>query len=260
MASEPPQGKVDVGQVLARGFSALRDNFLPFLAASLLLAGLPAFALQYWAQRTFDTADPGFVLTGGYWTVLGATLLASIVSTVLLQGVLTRSTVLHLGGRDADLGASAVLALRLLPALIGLSLLLGLMIGVGTMLLVFPGLMIYCATLVAVPALIEERPGILASITRSRDLTRGSRWRIFLIVILFWFFSAAIQSIVALIAGVSLVDASQPPVEPLRAGIAAGVSASLSTMIAAVVTAALYVELREVREGATTNELADVFA
>lgn len=260
MASEPPQENVDVGRVLGRGFSALRDNFVAFLAISLLLAGLPAGALQYWAEGNFDIADPGFVLTGGYWAVLGATVIANIVSTVLLQGVLTRSTVLHLGGRDVDVGASAELALRLLPALIALSLLLGLMIGVGLLLLVFPGLMIYCATLVAVPALIEERPGILASIGRSRDLTRGSRWRIFLIAILFWFFSAAIQSIVALIGGVSLFDASQPAVDPLRAGIAAGASASLSTMIVAVVTAALYVELREVREGATTNELADVFA
>jgi hypothetical protein len=260
MASEPPEEKVDVGRVLGRGFAALRDNFLPFLAVSLLLAGLPAAALQYWAQSNFDVADPGFVLTGGYWAVLGATLLANIVSAVLLQGVLTRSTILHLGGRDADIGASALLALRLLPALIAVSLLLGLMIAVGAVLLVFPGLMIYCATLVAVPALIEERPGILGSISRSRDLTRGSRWRIFLIALLFWFFSAALQSIVALISGVSMVDASQPAVDPLRAGIAAGISASLSTMIVATVTAALYVELREVREGATTNELADVFA
>jgi len=259
MASGPPQDNMEVGRVLSRGFAALRDNFLPFLAASLLLAGLPAFALQYWAESSFAREDPAFILTGGYWAVLGATIIASIVSTTLLQGVLTRSTILHLGGRDADVGASAVLALGLLPALIALSLLLGLMVVAGTMLLVFPGLMIYCATLVAVPALIEERPGILGSISRSRDLTRGSRWRIFLIAILFWFFGAALQSIVALVSGISLGDPMQP-VEPLRAGIAAGASSSLSTMIVAAVTAALYVELREVKEGATTHELADVFA
>lgn len=258
MASAPPEATMDVGRVLSRGFAALRANVPAFLAASLLIAGLPSFAVEYWTLRNFNMADPAFIITGTYWGVIGGTALVGLVATTLLQGVVTRSTVLHLSGRDADVGASGLLALRLLPSLIGLSLVLGVLIGLGFMVLAVPGVMIYCATLVAVPALIEERPGILGSISRSRDLTRGSRWRVLLLAILFWVFSVIVQGFVALVSGVSPMEAGQPA-DPLVASIAAGIGASVSTLIIAVVAAALYVELREVKEGATAEELAAVF-
>jgi len=241
MASAPPQETVDVGRVLGRGLTALRDNFLPFLAVSLWLAGLPAFAVQYWTRSD--------------WAALG-NLLIWFIANVLLQGVLVRSTVLHLSGRDADVGASALLAVRLLPLLLVLSVLLSLMIGIGLVLLIVPGLMIYCATIVAVPALIEERSGIFGSIGRSRALTRDSRWQIFGLAVLLWIFGTVVQNLAARIADL----AATAPADPLAAGVAIGIGTSLSTMIGAVVVAALYVELREVREGASTSELADVFA
>jgi hypothetical protein len=256
MASAPTQAKMDIGRVLGLGFTALRANFPAFLAVSLLLAGLPGFAVQYWISSSLGLVDPNGTATGAFWAVAGGSLLVSIVSTTLLQGVLARSTILHLSGRHADVGASAVLALRLLPSLIGLSLVLAVMIGVGLVLLIFPGLMVYCATLVAVPALVEERRSIFASIGRSRDLTRGSRWSIFLLAILFWVFSTIVQGVVGLFSGGGL---RINPQDPLGVAIASGIGASVSTLIMAVLVAALYVELREVREGASVNQLADVF-
>jgi len=241
MASAPPQEKMDLGRVFSRGFAALGANFLPFLAVSLGLAGLPAFIVQYWARSD--------------WAVIG-NLLIGFVATTLLEGVLVRSTVLHLSGRDADIGASALLALRLLPLLFLQSLLLAMITGIGLLLVVVPGVMIYCATIVAVPALIEERSGVIASIGRSTALTGGSRWQIFLICVLLWIFEMVVQGLAAQFA--DLVETG--PADPLAAGIAIGIGTSLSTLIFAVVTAALYVELREVREGASVNALADIFA
>lgn len=258
MASAPPEAQVDIGRVLSRGFAAMRANFAPFLAVSMLLAGLPTFALQYWTLSSLGVPDPIADL-GSFWFVTGVSALVNLLSITLLQGALTRSTIFHLSGRDADVGASALLALRLLPALIGLSLVLGLIITFGLLLLVFPGVMIYCATVVAVPALIEERRGIGGSIERSRDLTRGSRWRVFLLVVLFWVFSTIVQAIVGVFSGAAFVQPGTA-INALAGGIAAGVGAAVSTMIVAVLTAALYVELREVKEGTSAAELADVFA
>ncbi|HMG48202.1 MAG TPA: hypothetical protein VK614_12160 [Allosphingosinicella sp.] len=253
VASAPPDAKADVGSVLGRGFGTLGANFLPFLAISLVLVGGPAFATQYWVSSSIELADPGFSRVWG-------SLLISLVTSALLQGMLVRSTILHLSGRDPAPGASALLALRLLPALIGLSLLLALVVGIGLVLLIVPGVMIYCATAVAVPALIEERCGLYESVERSRALTRGTRWQVFGLVAICWIVAAVIQGMVGLFR-TALSGLAEPVMpDPAIAGIAEGVSASLSTMIIAVVTAALYVELREVREGATVNELADVFA
>jgi hypothetical protein len=261
MASTAPEAKADVGRVLSRGFAALKTNFLPFLAASLPLAGLPSFFAQYWMMRSFDLSDPAFLASPFYWGGIGASLLAGLLSITLLGGILTRSTILELSRRDSDLGGSALLALRLLPALIGLSLVLALLFVGGFLLLIVPGFMIYCATIVAVPALIQERCGVFGSIERSRALTRGSRWRIFLLLVLFWVFSTVIQNVAAVLGGAAAFDMSRQVIpDPFRASLVVAIGTSMSTMIVAVVTAALYVELREVKEGASANELADVFA
>lgn len=260
MASAPAEANVDVGRVLGRGFATLGANFLPFLAISLVLVGVPTFVTQYWGSASLDLADPGVAGSPAYWRWLGANLLVGLVAGALLQGLLVRSTILHLSGRDAAPGASALFALRLLPALIGLSLLVGLLLGIGFLLLIVPGVMIYCATVVAVPALIEERRGIYESVQRSRALTRGSRWSIFGLLVLFAIFTMVVQFITGLVTGVTMFNAASGIPDPALVGIAGAIPASLYRMIEAVVVAALYVELREVKEGATVNELAEVFA
>jgi hypothetical protein len=261
MATTAPQAKADVGRVLGRGFSALKANFLPFLAVSLLLAGLPSFLTQYWMMRSFDLSDPAFLTSPVYWGGVAAGLLVYLLAITLLGGVVTRSTILELSERDPDLGGSVLLALRLLPALIGLSLVLALLFLAGLLLLIVPAFMVYCATIVAVPALIEERRGVFGSIGRSRALTRGSRWRIFLLLVLFWVFASVIQNVASVLGGATAFDMSRTAMpDPLRASLVIAIGTSISTMIVAVVTAALYVELREVKEGASASELADVFA
>ncbi len=47
--------------------------------------------------------------------------------------------------------------------------------------------------------------------------------------------------------------------DPLLAATTAGIGNALNSVISAVMLAALYVELRTVREGATTDDLAAIF-
>ncbi len=57
----------------------------------------------------------------------------------------------------------------------------GLAVGIGFALLVVPGVWLACLTFVAVPvALLEER-GVVESLRRSRDLTRGHRLPVFVV-------------------------------------------------------------------------------
>jgi hypothetical protein len=259
MASEPPEASVDVGRVLGRGFEALKANFIPFLLVALLLVGLPAFLAQYLPSAGLDPDRPELVLTFDYWGALLVSMFAALLGNALLQGVLVRSTILTLSGREPDLGGSAMLALRLLLPIIGLSICVGFLIAFGFLLLVVPGIMAYCAFSVAVPALVEEREGVSASMGRSRDLTRGSRWQVFLLVVLLWIFSTVVAAVAGVIAGVSPWGTALAP-DPIVAGLSSGVASSLTGLIGTVVTAALYVELREVKEGTSTQELATVFA
>jgi hypothetical protein len=258
MASVAPKPSVDAGRVISRGFEALKPNFLPFFALALLLVGVPGFLGQYLLLSGFETMDPAFIFSGAYWWPVLASFFGTFLGTTLLQGLLTRSAILTLGGRDPDLGGSAILALRLLLPIIGLSICVGIILMCGFIFLIVPGIIFWCALSVAVPALVEERQGVFASIGRSRELTRGSRLHIFLLGFLFWILSMVISGVAGGISGLSSWNAPGLP-NAIFSGIATGAGTALSSVISTVVIAALYVELREVREGTSTNQLADVF-
>jgi hypothetical protein len=258
MATAAPQENIDVGRVIGRGFEALKANFLPFFAGSLLLAGGPNFLLQYWTMSMQVPATEAEMASVVLAPLAGW--LLTIVGGSMVQGLLVRSTVLYLSGRPADMANSVTLALRLLLPIIGVSIAVGVLFLIGLLFLVVPGIMIYCAFIVAVPALVEERRGVFGSMQRSRDLTRGSRMRIFLLLVVAWMFAIVITALINQIAGVSLFDPSAlASADRLLAGIAAGLGNTLTTLIFAVLTAALYMELRTVKEGATSDDLAAIF-
>ncbi len=261
MATVAPVEKIDIGRVIGRGFEALRAHFFPFFAVAALLAGAPAFFMQYWALSGIESATSlDYVFTLAYWGPILGTLLATFVAGAVLQGVLVRSTILTLSGREADLSNSVTLALRLVLPIIAISIVVAFLTVIGFMFLIVPGIMIYCAFIVTIPALIEERRGIFGSMQRSRDLTRGSRKRIFVLLVVFWVFQVIISTVLNAISGVTPLSGYTELPDPILAGAVAAIGAGLSSVIVAVSTAALYVELRTVKEGATTDDLAAIFA
>jgi uncharacterized membrane protein len=121
---------------------------------------------------------------------------------------------------------------------------------VGMLLLVVPGIIILLMWSVAVPSYVEERAGVVASLKRSRELTKGSRWKILGLYVVMLTIIVLIQMLVVAILG--------------QAGTLAIVAAMLTsavfgTLFAAMI-ASLYVELRQVKDGATPDRLAEVFA
>ena len=186
----PPSPQIDLGRVMTGGFNALRASFLPFLGAAALFTGLPTFIQQSQMMGAVASGNMFFFLSPLFW----GSLLASFVGIFLLQGFVTRASILTMTGRDPDPAGSMLAALRLLLPLIGLALLTAVCIFAGLLFFIVPGVMIYIAFIVAVPALVEEKGGVMASIQRSFDLTRGSRWMIFLLVILFWVVSVIVST------------------------------------------------------------------
>lgn len=254
MATAAPDKKIDIGIVIGRGFQALARSFLPYLALALILVGLPTFLLQYLLVSGLETADPlGFAVSPAYWL----TFLVLMITGNLLQAIVIRSSILHLSGRDPDYPGSALVALRLLLAMVGLTILSSILIGIGFLLLIVPGVIVYIMLIVAVPVLVSEEKGVIESMERSRDLTKGNRGRIFLMILLFFvaymLLSLAAGAIVAVpFATLEAADMT------MMAAIDAVIGA-LSAMLTSAMVAALYVELRTEKEGATTDSLATIF-
>lgn len=245
---------IDSARVIGRGFRVVGDNFLPFTVLTILFVGLPAFGVQYLTVRAFIYGGGMEWTSPLYW----ATILVPWVLGSLVQGILVRATVLDLADAEMEIGQCAMTALALILPIVGISLLVFLGSAIGSVLLLAPGVIFYIMMIVAVPAEIEERAGVIGSMRRSFRLTRGSWLPIFVLLILYLMFAALLWTIFGLAFGVQNFGFGYN--HPVLAAGAHGFASSFAAMIGGVMIASLYIELRSVKEGATTDDLASIFA
>ena len=129
---------------------------------------------------------------------------------------------------------------------------------VGFILLFVPGVIVALMWSVVVPVFVVEHPGVFASFGRSRALTKGHRGKIFLLVLLYIVIAWIISVAMALIMGVSLVRPGAGNFAPAYLIANWLVSVPLMALVA-VGVAAIYYELRLVKEGVGPQQLAAAF-
>ncbi|MBV8684565.1 MAG: hypothetical protein JO111_16950, partial [Caulobacteraceae bacterium] len=129
----------------------------------------------------------------------------------------------------------------------------GLAVIVGTILLIIPGVLVTLALCVAFPVRVAERRGVFASIQRSRDLTRGYRWRIFLAFLAYFGAVVVLQMVIGVVHLVLPLSAASwaIAVTPLVSGV--------TSLVGAVGIAVVYCELRAAKEGARPTDVAAAF-
>jgi hypothetical protein len=264
MATAGDTAQLDIGRVISRTFAATGANFFSFILLAIIFGGLPSVAAEYVLEVY---VVPEIVYNGNSSSAslmvslsrFAATLVLIIPSYIMI-GAVTHGAIVHLNGGRASLGDCLGTGLgRSLP-LVGLGIISTLGIGLAMLALIIPGLIVATRWCVAAPALVAERTGISESLGRSVELGRNNRWRIFWLFVL-WFIMGYLLQLG--------VNAILPPLAqalyPLGQngiwvfyGIIA-IYAAFTSLIAAVGTAALYTELRTIKEGATSEELAKVF-
>ena len=169
---------------------------------------------------------------------------------------LGQSTLIHgafqdIRGLNFDIGASIARGLRRYFPVIGTSIYAYFMVMIGFFLLIVPGFMAITQLFVVIPACVVEGLGPGASIKRSRELTKGQRWRILAIylapAIVITICNLVLQRIGLRLLGV--------PGYAAGAYLVAAVGGSYQA-IANIVT---YHDLRAVKEGLQIEQLAAVF-
>ena len=166
-----------------------------------------------------------------------------IAASVALQAASIQVAVADLSRRRTSVGPALQLALSHVWPLVGIGLLAGLGIGFGFMLFVVPGLILMTIWSVVVPVRIVENTGVFDSFGRSAQLTKGSRWSIFGLVVLYmfvtimfqWALNGALGQFVGFIGSILL------------------------SIPAPVGIAVIYMELRRIKGEATPESLASVF-
>lgn len=265
MASNPgviTDRSVSIGRVLSRAFETMGSNPVAIFGISLLFGAVPGLVTNYIGEglranaKPFDLAIVGFSIVSA---------LLGIVFTMLVQGALVRATVAHSEGRVASFGECALAGLRVVLPLFFLGVLLGLGVVFGFLLLIVPGVMLYVMWIVAAPALVEERIGVFEAFGRSRYLTKGARWSVFAIclifVVMYWIFSAVTSSLLLATYGFQgLAAAIQRGGLPIWYILITVIVSTLINAVVATIQTSLYVELKTWKDGPGTETLADVFA
>jgi uncharacterized membrane protein len=160
-----------VGEILDTSFSLYRRHFGALATVSLVCTGLPL------VLRLFVEA------AGGLFTHLTLALVY-MLSLVVLSLIATGATVFIVSesylGRPLTAREALMRATPYMGRILIASLLMALVIGFGFLLLVIPGIMLGVGLAVAIPAVVlEAGRSASGALSRSWELTRGSRWRIF---------------------------------------------------------------------------------
>jgi flagellar biosynthesis protein FlhB len=252
---------MSIGRVFQRAFSAISANPVVILGLSLIVGAVPSLVLNFavgalgltgrMTAATFSiTALLGFLLTS---------VLITIIVSSFAQAAITRATVSASEGRKASLGQCLATAFAVFVPLIAMAILSGIAIAIGICLLIVPGVILFLMWSVASPTLVIERPGIIGALQRSAELTKGSRWKI---LGMFLVFLIAYWVLSLIVGAVGLTMYNPGSFTGLTASNLIG-SIVLGTVLnaaAGTMWPSLYVELRQIKEGGSLENLHEVFA
>jgi len=214
-------------------------------AATMVTAGIYLVARMSGIYMHAEFASHVIAVIG-VATVL-ALLVVLPIAMILLGGV-NYGVIQWLAGRPAGVGDMLRQGARRMVGLLLAVLLVLLAVLGGYILLIVPGIMIAVATSLALPAVTVEGIGAVDGFKRSLDLTRGYRWSIFGAFVLLGLINFA----------ASLLGAALQLIPILGLLLSLAISLVTATM-PYVLPAVAYHDLRVMKEGVDTSQLAQVF-
>jgi hypothetical protein len=231
-----------VGSVISRSGSVMSRHFLAFFIVTVI-----AYSPMLLLVRT-QTTEPSEALGQALWALLGGVLLTML--STLSYAIILHAAFQDMRRRRVRLAESLTVGLRRFLPLIGLAFVAGILVVLGLILLIIPGLILYTMWFVGVPACVVERRGPWTSLRRSRELTKGYRWKLFglaLLLLVANLGGSVIQIVLTALAG--------PIVGVTGQLIWSGIWAAFS----AIVITVTYYDLRVVKEGVDIDQIAAVF-
>lgn len=249
--------EMSAGRAIELAFSTIRHNPGVTLGLALVIGAIPGLLVAYASAQipTETTTEMG----PSFWAVLALSIIASMVISALTQAFLTRATVAHSEGRKASFVECMRAGLTVFVPLIILAILYSVAIAFGLVLLIVPGLIVMVAWSVAAPAIVEEKHGILESIRRSNHLTRGARWKIFWLMVAVGILATLVSGTVEMTAGVDDADPVAAFGNPIYL-LATTLVGTVFGVISGTIQSAIYVELRDCKDGPATESLEQIFA
>jgi uncharacterized membrane protein len=248
--------KFSIGKVLAGGFGIWFKNLLPFM----LLTAVIYTPLVIWGVSIVQGKPEiaGWVKDLNSFTRYSAVLI--LLLNIFVAAAVTYGVVMELQGQRAGIGACIATGMSRFFPVLGVALMAALICLGGLVLLIVPGVIFFCMLYVATPVAVLEKPGVMASLKRSAELTKGHRADVFVIAFLLGLLNYGLTKLVEAV----MLDPSTITADNIYGKVRlymyvdlvrAIVLGSLSSVFAAVA----YYFLRGEKEGTTASELAAVF-
>lgn len=246
----PMGGNFDMGRVVKETFGAAQKHVVVFLVGAVVLTGLP----QVIAMAGMGSTDPTALFTSPlYWIGL----LLTIVGGYMFQGYVVHTVVQGHKGIETTIAQAFAAALSKALPLFLLAILMSLGIGLGMVLLLIPGIIVGVMWSVSVPVMVVEGGGPIQAMGRSRVLTKGSRWPIFGLVVVAVLISYALALAIYGFNFAAMAAASTTP--DITKIIGTVIVGGLTAIVYGCGGAAIYSELRMIKEGVSNDQLASVF-
>jgi uncharacterized membrane protein len=244
-----------IGQVFERSFSILFKNLAPFLILSAV--AMSPYLILYWDQAALSFAQPGVVAADptrvfrNYGYSFAISLILGAIFKTLCEAAILFGAFQVMRGQPFQVADSLRKGLGRFWAIIGLVIVQSIAEGFGFILLIVPGLILMSMWYVALSACVVERLGPMTSLSRSAALTKGSRWKVFGLLIVLFLLGAILGGV---INGTGLASGS-------KIVYVAGQFILQVAVVAfgSIVGVVVYHDLRVSREGIDTDRIAAVF-
>ncbi len=248
-----PAGQFDLGRVIQRTFTTIRENAAIFFGTSAVMVGIPSVLMGIGQSTILAESNAiGFLMMVAGWVFY-------MVGVYMLQGMVMKAAINGFNGKTTSFSQAFDVGVKMFLPLLGLAIVASVGAGLASLLLIVPGVILSVMWSVAAPSVVVEKRGVFESLQRSRDLTRGYRWYVFglmvIYVILSWIIGAAVGAL-SMATGGSFLDASPNLWVNTISSVLINI---LSAVVASAGVASLYYELRSIKEGAGPEALAAVF-
>ncbi|MBO9557158.1 MAG: hypothetical protein J7515_01055 [Caulobacter sp.] len=242
--------RFEAGRVLKHAMTIFKHDALAIALLSVLFIAVPDALVTYAPVLLADERISA--AARNTWVIIIVNPMIAMLGSTLLQATISSRALMGMDGRDRPSGDRFFGSFQDYLAVIALGLVTTLGIMGGFVLLVIPGIILSLAWMVAVPAMVTERLGVMDAIRRSNKLTGERRGEIFGLcvaagligLLLSWLATLAFSAV-----GNSLVTT-----------IGGSVTQTLTSAANALLAVAIYYELRWSKEGTPAESLAAVFA
>ena len=226
-------GKLNVGAVISQAFATLQSKLLFFVFTGLML-GLASL-----------------VGTKGPLVLIG--ILLTLAVGAVAQILTVRATTGPLG---VDAGTEFVPAVqaalpKFLPVFLT-ALFVQILVSLGMFFLIVPGVFLAVMLLVSTIACILEDRSPVEALKRSRELTRGNRWRLLGLVLILFILAMGVALLVAIPSAIAGIV---PGIGALVGRVVASAAEGFLGVFVAIVLTHTFLELRRLNEASAPAPL-----